>query len=223
MSIEARGKRVRRLHLGALLVAMVSAVLGTPGTADAHGDEGDMEVLVAEATGSREISVEVGIVYVGDEDLATEAAVTVTARDEAGTSIGPFDVPNTTGAKYATSFDVPGEGPWILTITSTNPDAQQAIEVAMDLPVDTSPPTTGVPDATTSAPGETTTSEATVDTATDPGENASDSSGDDDDNRLAIFVVVLVLVAGGVAFATIVLRGRAADAAAARDDSDPGR
>jgi hypothetical protein len=202
----------------AFVVIALALLLGAASSAEAHGDEGEMEVLAAEATARPlELWVEVGVVYTNDEDLATEAVVTVTATGPDGATVGPIDVPNTVDAKYGTTFDVPTEGIWTVTVISTGPAAEQTVEVTAT--ADTSPSSSGDTTPTTSSGASTSMGSDTTTPSSSPASTASDdgSESSDEDNGLGILVVIGVVVAGLVAFAVIVLRGRSSAAAADQD------
>lgn len=218
MSNHSSPPRSWMYRSGAFVVVAVALLLGAASSAEAHGDEGEMEVLAAEpAAGPLELWVEVGVVYTNDEDLATDAVVTVTAIGPDGATIGPIDVPNTVDAKYGTTFSVPTEGIWTLTVTSSDPAAEQTVEVTAT--ADTSPSPSGDTTPTTSAEASTSMGSDTTAPSSSPASiaPADGSESSDEDNGLGILVVIGVVVAGLVAFAVIVLRGRSSAAAADQD------
>jgi hypothetical protein len=188
-------------------VVLVSTLTGRP--AFAHGDEGEMEVISAEAAGPLQIAVEVGVVYANDDDLAEEASITLTATGEDGTSVGPIEVPRRDDAVYAATFDVPVAGTWSLAITSTEPAAEAEAEVAVteEAPSTSEVTTTEAP--ATSGPTESTdgTDASAPDTSSAPGEDgdgededaAAAADDEDDGGSLLPFIVIAVVAIAAIA------------------------
>jgi hypothetical protein len=200
--------RIRRLLATVLSLAVpVTAGLAGATVAFAHGDEGVMEVISAEAPSPSEVAVEVGVVYANDDDLAEEATVTVVATGPDGSSVGPVDVPRREDAVYAATFAVPSPGSWSLEFTSTGPAATATTQVTVpDAPATTSPPTTDPPtsDASSSEPPETTA-------ASDDEQAAGTTDDEDGTNVLPLVVIALVVLAVGTAL-VLVARSRGARA-----------
>jgi hypothetical protein len=195
----------RRAAVGALrllltaVLALGITVVGAS-AASAHGEEGVMEVLTAEVAAPMEVSVEVGVLYANDDDLAEEATVTVVATGADGTSVGPVDVPRREDAVYATTFAVPTAGSWSLAFTSTGPTATATAEVEVTEDVTTTAaPTTDSP--STAAPTTEPTDSATSDTAGSDGDGEQAAAGEDDEesNVLPLVIVALVVLAVGTA------------------------
>lgn len=194
-----RPHRSRTFPTFAAAALVLVALALTAGPAAAHGDEGSMEVLTAEARSAEEIYVEVGVVYEGDEDLATEAEVTVTATGPDGATAGPVAVPVLEDAKYATTLAVPAPGTWTVTVTSEGPDAsaEATVEVS-EATVATTTPTTATP--STVAPTTDTSAAPALVGSDEPGtEQAATGSDDEDDTlgaRLAIGALATVAAFG---------------------------
>jgi hypothetical protein len=161
------------------LVVTTSTAASPP--AFAHGDEGTMEVLVAEARSPSEIYVEVGVVYANDDDLATEAAVTVTATGPEGQTVGPFDIPVLEDARYATTVTVPGVGTWTLAVASTGPTAAASATVEVTAESATTVTAPGVPDTTdgTSTGDTDTDTDTDTSTTTDGTDTSATTDGTD--------------------------------------------
>jgi hypothetical protein len=124
---------VKRLLLAALALLVALAV-----PAAAHTEVGEMEVLAAEQTDGTNVRIEVGVSY-EDEHLADAAKVTATVTHVNGTTVGPVDLPQISGARYGTVLDLPTVGEWTLTATSTGPaaEATTTFTVEADSPVTT--------------------------------------------------------------------------------------
>lgn len=181
----------RLLHSGnpvLVLVAMLLAVLA-PRPAAAHGDEGTMEVTVAEPAGATSVNLEVGILYANDDDLAAEATVTAMAAGPDGATAGPFALPQISGGRYGTTVELPAAGEWTLTITSENPAAETTATVTVS-GIDPASSTT------TTARASTTTTGSAAPPSTSPG-SATTTEAEDE------LPVVPVAVGAGVAVAAV--------------------
>jgi len=210
------------LLIGSLAVGLVAS----PNPAAAHGDEGTMEVLVAEAQSPTEIYVEVGLLYANDDDLATEATVTVTATGPEGRTVGPLDVPVLEDARYATTVTVPGAGDWALAVSSTGPTASATATVEVTPESGTTATVLGTTDGSPTTASPATTGAGTTgtgpDTADSPETSSPDGPGgstttlverDEDEGTgtgagsagLVVLAIVMVIIAGGAFY---VLRGR---------------
>jgi hypothetical protein len=190
---------------------LVLAALGlTAGPAAAHGDEGTMEVVTAEPGAPLTVTVEVGLLYANDDDLATEATVAVILTGPDGTTIGPVDVPLDRDAIYATAIEVPGPGTWTLAFTAENPaaTATATVEVTEAPSTTEAPPTTGAPPTTETTSTDPTTSAAPPTT----GEGADADSDDDSSSALPLLLgaAAVVIVGGGL---LLFLRARNGSAA----------
>ena len=189
----------RSLFTGLLLLTVFGAVAAAPGIAAAHGDEGDMTVVTAKQGGERTIDLEVGILFSNDDELATDATVTVTGTGPDGAVLAATPLPRTEGAKYGASVDVPVEGTWNLTITSTRPDAtaQATVEVTA-APAQTTVTSTTEATTTTAASASTTAAPAPTTDATD---DEASSSG-------LLIVGGVVALAGVAAIAWVIASRR---------------
>ena len=199
--------RTRRAHpapaalrAAALVVAATTVLLAlVAGPASAHSDEGEMTVVSATESAPMTISVEVGLVYAGDQHLAEEAEVWVDASTE-GTQLEPVRLTRSGegSSVYSAQFPVPAAGEWNLSFESTDPAATtQATVTVQGQAVET---TTTSP---TTAPSTTAPAIDDGDTAVDA-DAASDSEEDDGLSAVVIalaVVGVLVLAAAGFALA----------------------
>lgn len=162
-----------RLILVGLTTAFV--VVLSVGTAGAHDDKGEMTVTKLEQTSPRTVSVEVGIVYSGDQHLAEDAGVTATLTGADGSTVGPVPLPlvSPESSLYGAEVQVPSPGTWSVSVASTEPasEATGTVEVTAEATSTTETPTTDAP-ATTTAPTDTAPIE-TVELA-DP--NSSDNT-----------------------------------------------
>ncbi len=195
---------------GAMTLAWVAACAATSvvtaAPAEAHGEEGVAEVLVAEVRDDGRLYVEVGVLYSNDEDLATDAAVTVTVTGAAGEQVGPEPLPRLEDARYAAALVPAGPGPWTVVVDSTRPSARVETTVAAPTP-STAPPT--------NAPGDAPT--ADTDAKADP-DTADPDTADPDTVVPAGVVPTRVVPAGDGGDSTMVARlvvGTLATAAAA--------
>ncbi len=184
-----------------LLAASISLVLVLcVGTADAHGDEGEVSVTHLEQSGPSAVEIEVGIVYAGDEHLAQEARVSAAFTGPGGESVGPVDLVRTgdTTSLYAATVEVPVIGDWTVQVTSIEPDGAASGTVTLvDQPDPTTPeqlpaPVAATPDTEIAADG----TEADRTVALDAAPAAQDDSGSNTALIVAA-VAVAVLVAGG--------------------------
>lgn len=121
-----------------------------------------MTIITAEPASATEITLEVGITYSNDRDLAEDATVTAMLTGPDGAVAGPFDLPRRSGAVYATTVPVPSPGSWTVEVTSTTPTAAASTVVDLsDVAPSTTPPpthaqtTTTTTTTTTTAPAST--------------------------------------------------------------------
>lgn len=193
----------RSLSAG-LFVLVVLALIGAwSPPASAHSDEGEMTITNASATSPTTIDVEAGITYGDDDDLAEEALVTVTATDQAGTSVGPIAMPRRTGALYATSIELPKPGIWVLAVSSTDPAANAEAQVDT-----TSPVATSASSSSTTTPTTTPTTPSTSATAETPDASQTDTSEQTDNSTATVVIVAIALIAAIGAGIAIVMRAR---------------
>jgi hypothetical protein len=189
----------RRASWSGVLMAAVAALVLLASPASAHGDEGTMEVVTAEEAGPLEIRAEVGVLYANDDDLATEADVTVTATGPGGETVGPEPVELDHDAVYAATLTVPSAGTWTLAFTSENPAA--TVETTVDVTGEsttTGAPTTSAPPTTELSPATTAPSTASTDAS------VTDDTADEDEDSSALPIVIGLLVVLAIAGAAIV-------------------
>lgn len=186
------------LRVAALVVAAVTALCSLlAGPAAAHSDEGEMTVVSATESEPMTISVEVGLVYAGDQHLAEEAEVWVDASTD-GTQLEPVRLTRSGegSSVYAGQFPVPAAGVWTLSFESTDPVATAEASVTVEGQTPQSTTTFLAPTT------ETTTSAPAIDDA-----ETSDVEVEDDDDGLSAVVIalivvgVLVLAGAGIAIA----------------------
>jgi hypothetical protein len=215
----------------ALLVAVLTAATAVvpAGPAGAHGDDGIMEVLVAEAD-AMEITVEVGIVYADDDHLAIDATVEATATGPAGAVVGPVEMPNRRDAIYGATFEVPTAGDWSVEVTSENPDATAVEQVTVTAPTTTRPPPTSAPDGDETVadvdddPAVTTTVGATtIDEEPEDDETVAADviDADDSEDGIPAWLIGAVVVVALAAIAAVLALGARSRAPGSTDAPEP--
>lgn len=188
-------RRLARLLVAGVLVG--AGALAPAGAARAHGDEGELTVITAEQAGPLEVRVEVGLLYANDQDLVTDATVTVSATGPDGATVAPTPLENEEGAKYGGTLAVPAPGSWTLSFASEEPTAEATttVEVVAEAP-------TTAPESTTSSEPATTTTEATetteTTTTTTSPPDSEDESGGSNPALPVVVAVVVVSVAGAL-------------------------
>ena len=177
-------------------MASLAGVIGAPAVAGAHGGEGEMTVIIAEQSGDRQVTLEVGLLYENDDDLAIDATVTVTGTGPEGATLAATPLPlEAEGAKYKAAIDLPVDGAWAFTITSTDPVAAADATVTVAALTSTTPavPTTA---ETTAAPATTTTTGVPI---PETGTDSSDGRGGSSTGILiGVGVAAVALVGGGL-------------------------
>lgn len=202
--------RPHRRPVGRLIAVLALFLVVFSGRAAfAHGDEGDMTVTVAEAVAGA-ISVEVGILYANDDDLAETATVEATATGPAGQVVGPVPLPRVDGARYAGVIEVDGPGEWTVAIAAIEPTAAATAVVAVPKPA--APTTAPAPEPSATEPATTVAPPITDATPTTepvliapappvPGDSVQPEAGPDTDTDTDTDEASgsnAVLVAGGV-------------------------
>jgi hypothetical protein len=139
------GRRVAGVAGVAALLAAVAllgglALSGVP--AAAHGDEGEMTVVVSEQVDGDVVRLEIGLLHADDGHLAEDASVTATLAGPDGSAIGPVALPQISGARYGTDIEGVAPGTWSITIASTDPSTEiiTSVEVADDFVAPTTTP-----------------------------------------------------------------------------------
>lgn len=132
-----------RIRAGVLASALASVLLCTAVPAGAHSEQGEMSVLRAEQVAPLEVAVEVGLLHEDDAHLATEASVSASLTGPEGQVVGPVELLNTTGARYAAEIEVPTVGVWRVDLASTDPSAvaEAEVEVTPQAPAIATPTT----------------------------------------------------------------------------------
>ena len=183
----ATNRTTVRATIGLLLAAVLSVVV--VGAAGAHGPVGEMTVLAAEPVGATQIRLQVGIIYENDEELAEDAIVVAELTGPDGATVGPVDLPRTTGAMYEAVIDVPTSGTWTAEISSTEPSSEQTATIA----VGGAAAPSGDPDttSTTAAPLTTTTTSPSTTTV-------SSSTGSSSSTPVALIAVLAAVVVAAI-------------------------
>ena len=122
----------RRRCMGRTLTVWLAGVcafaVGAAVPAFAHGPDGEMTVITAEQTGPDRLTVEIGLLYANDNDLAEEATVTAALTGPDGVAT-PVPLPRIAGARYGTQVTVDTQGTWAVAVRSTNPAAEATATV----------------------------------------------------------------------------------------------
>ena len=175
------------------LSALAAIVLATATAALAHGPDGEMTVLVAEATSGPAIVLEVGILYADDGHFAEEAVVEAMLTGPGGESLGPVSLSRISGARYRATVPVPAAGSWEIEIVAENPRAEATATVMVPEPTTTTVPETTTTTTTTPLP------EPAPDT-TLPGPEPEDAQAPGRAPLAPVAVVSAALVIGVIAF-----------------------
>jgi hypothetical protein len=186
-------------HLLAALVTGLVLLLVAPTAASAHDDNANLTFESDPATdaGPLALDLRVGATYSIDGELVESATMSVTGTGPDGATLPATPlaaVPENVGL-YGAELTFPVGGAWSLTVTSTEPAGELAVQV--EVPAEEASTTTVAEQTTTTAP-------ATGDESGEVEEDEATSTG----LILGTIVVVVVLAAIVVYFA---LRRRKAD------------
>ncbi|HMQ25039.1 MAG TPA: hypothetical protein PKA98_03560 [Acidimicrobiales bacterium] len=187
---------MRRALVGAVLVgtALVLAALGVAGPAAAHTDTGTFTATRAEPAGDGTYTIDLLLTYDNDGHGAVGAALTVSVQGPTGSPVPVTMAPGERDGAYTGTVAVSDPGDYVVTASSTDPEAQSTFTFTVAAPTTT-----------------TTTAEAT--TTTDGAEPSDDeagptttAAGDEDSGTAASVAAIAALALIGAAAAFFGLR-----------------
>ncbi|MGH9270723.1 MAG: hypothetical protein ACRDZ2_05580, partial [Ilumatobacteraceae bacterium] len=173
-----------------LALAAVAALLTTfvpSGLAQAHGDDGVIEVTAATAGTALTITYDILLTYLNDGDLAEDATVSVAADGPGGVTVGPIQLaPTGQPGHYGAAVGFPAPGIWQVRFSSLSPLAllERSETIEPDIPstiavTSTTASATTTGPSTSTAPSTTireTSTTSTTPSSTSPSTTASSSS-----------------------------------------------
>ncbi len=162
---------MRRALVGAALVgtALALAALGSAGPAAAHTDTGTFSATRAEPAADGTYTIDLLLTYDNDGHGAVDAALTVSVQGPTGGPLPVTMAPGDRDGAYTGTVTVGDPGDYVVTASSTEPEAQSTFTFTVAAPATT---TTG-PEATTTTAAADTDREATTTTAADDEDSGS--------------------------------------------------
>lgn len=151
-----------RLTLAAV-AAMLTAFVSS-GLAQAHGDDGVIEVTAATPGAALTITYDILLTYLNDGDPAEDATVTVAADGSDGVTVGPIQLtPTGQPGHYGAAVTFPAPGIWQVRFSSLSPLAllERSETIEPDIP-STIAVTSTTTSATTTSPSTSTAGSTTV-------------------------------------------------------------
>lgn len=169
--MTATDRTTRRFALLAAIVTtgLCLALTAAP-HASAHSDEGYFEDLRVEVAAGVEVTVDAILRYENDDDPAPGATVTLVAEGPQGKVVGPVRMAEgSEPGRYAATTTLPTTGPWVLRLSSLEPDGVLRSTQEIQAPGDEEPtgpadssgaPNTGEPTGTAERQARSTRAES---------------------------------------------------------------
>jgi len=137
---------MRSLLVGLAGLVALAALVASASAANAHGDDGSLEIVGADPREPMAVDYRVRLVYLDDGHPAADATVTVVAEGPDGATVAPvpLDAAGEEGV-YAGVVHFPAPGAWTVRLTSLSPEASLERSETLAPATTATPPTTGPP------------------------------------------------------------------------------